>query len=164
MTAERNAKMADFSLDQLSAFIVRAKAATYVGGGAKSPSHRPGSHDLEFHEGLFAYLDSYFGGADFIGEEVVYFEGQPVWAMNYYGRILEPDLITAAEAGQMIQKSLSGLYQEGRFLGGFQHTLDQDTYVDTNEGDTASFTGKEWITRNGVKVYELVYHGGLIED
>ena len=84
--------------------------------------------------------------------------------MNYYGRILEPSLITAAEAGQMIQKSLSALYQEGRFLGGFQYTLGQDTYVDTNEGDTASFTGKEWITRNGVKVYELVYHGGLIKD
>ena len=156
--------MAEFSLDQLSAFIVRAKAVTYVGGGIKSLSRRPGSHDLEFQEGAFAYLDTYFGGADFIGQEAVWFEGKPVWAMNYYGRILEPSLITAAEAGQMIQKSLSALYQEGRFLGGFQHTLGQDTYVDTNEGDTASFTGKEWITRNGVRVYELVYHGGLIKN
>lgn len=156
--------MADFSLDQLNAFIVRAKAATYVGGGQKSLSRRPGSHDLEFHEGAFAYLDSYFGGADFIGQEAVYFEGKPVWAMNYYGRILKPNLITAAEAGQMIQASLSRLYQQGRFLGGFEYTMGQDTYVDTNAGDTASFTGKEWITHNGVKVYELVYHGGLIKD
>ena len=155
--------MAEFSLDQLNTFIVRAKGATYVGGGTKSLSRRPGSHDLEFQDGAFAYLDTYFGGADFIGQEAVWFEGQPVWAMNYYGRILEPSLITAAEAGQMIQKSLSALYQQGRFLGGFEHTLDQDTYVDTNEGDTASFTGKEWITRNGVRVYELVYHGGLIK-
>ena len=156
--------MAEFSLDQLSAFIVRAKAVTYVGGGSKSLSRRPGSHDLEFQEGVFAYFDTYFGGADFIGQEAVWFEGQPAWAMNYYGRILEPSLITAAEAGQMIQKSLSVLYQAGRFLGGFEHTLGHDTYVDTNEGDAASFTGKEWITRNGVKVYELVYHGGLIKD
>ena len=156
--------MADFSLDQLNAFIVGAKAATYVGGGQKSLSRRPGSHDLEFHEGAFAYLDSYFGGADFIGQEAVYSEGKPVWAMNYYGRILKPNLITAAEAGQMIQASLSRLYQQGRFLGGFEYTVGQDTYVDTNAGDTALFTGKEWITRNGVKVYELVYHGGLIKD
>jgi hypothetical protein len=156
--------MADFTLDLLNTFIVRAKAATYVGGGAKSLSRRPGSHDLEFQNGSFAYLDTYFGGADFIGQEAVWFEGRPVWAMNYYGRILKPSLITAAEAGQMIQKSLSALYQEGRFLGGFEHTLGQDTYVDTNEGDVTSFTGKEWITRDGVKVYELVYHGGLIKD
>jgi hypothetical protein len=37
-----------FAVDQLNAFIVQAKAATYVGGGAKSPSCRPGSHDLQF--------------------------------------------------------------------------------------------------------------------
>ena len=87
--------MAGFSPEQLNTFIVRAKAATYVGGGAKSLSYRPGSHDLQFHEGAFSYLDSYFGGSDFLGQEVVYYEGQPVWVMNYYGRILEPALITA---------------------------------------------------------------------
>lgn len=156
--------MTDLTLDQLNAFIVRAKAATYVGGGAKSLSHRPGSHDLEFHEGAFAYLDSYFGGTDFIGEEAVYFDGKPVWAMNYYGRILEPSLIAASEAGQIIQESLSEMYKQGRFLGGFQHTSDKGMYADTSEGDLTSFTGKEWISRENVKVYELMYHGGLIKD
>ena len=156
--------MIELSLERLNTFIVRAKAATYVGGGEKSLSRRPGSHDLEFHDGAFAYLDSYFGGADFIGEEVVYFEGEPVWAMNYYGRILQPSLITAGEAGQIIQQSLSEMYRQGRFLGGFEHTTGHDTYVDTNEGDVTSFTGQEWITRRNVKVYELVYHGGLIKD
>ncbi len=99
--------MDEMTIEQLTAFIVRAKATTYVGGGAHSPSCRTGSHDLQFREGSFAYLDSYFGGSDFIGEEVVYFMGQPVWAMNYYGRILRPEMITAAEAGQIIQASLS---------------------------------------------------------
>jgi hypothetical protein len=151
------------ALEALYAFIVRAKAATYVGGGAKSRSCRPGSHDLQFQEGDFSYLDSYFGGADFIGEEVVYYQGRPAWAMNYYGRILEPARIAAAEAGQIIQESLSRMYQEGRFLGGFEHTTaGGDTYVDTSQGDVASFSGQEWIIRGGVRVYELVYHGGLI--
>ncbi len=155
--------MADFTLEQLTAFIVRAKAATYVGGGARNLSRRPGSHDLEFHDGSFAYLDSYFGGTDFIGEEAVYYESQPVWAMNYYGRILEPTLITAAEAGQIIQASLTQMYKQGRFLGGFTHSVANSTYVDTSEGDTAAFTGKEWIVRGDTRVYELVYHGGLIK-
>ena len=34
-------------LELLEGFIIRAKAATYVGSGAKSFSHRPASHDLE---------------------------------------------------------------------------------------------------------------------
>ena len=156
--------MAGFSPEQLNAFIVRAKAATYVGGGAKSLSYRPGSHDLQFHEGAFSYLDSYFGGSDFLGQEVVYYERQPVWVMNYYGRILEPALITAAEAGQIIQESLSRMYEEGRFLGGFEHATRNGTYVDTSEGTVTSFTGTEYIVREGVRVYELVYHGGLVRE
>jgi hypothetical protein len=155
--------MSKVSVERLNAFIVKAKAATYVGGGARSPSCRPGSHDLEFHEGAFSYIDSYFGGTDFIGQEVVYYDDEPVWAMNYYGRILEPATITAAEAGRIIQESLSKMYEEGRFLGGFEHDTENGIYVDTSEGDVASFTGREWITRGGVKVYELIYHGGLVK-
>jgi hypothetical protein len=153
-----------FTLEELTAFIVRAKAATYVGGGAKSLSRRPGSHDLEFHAGAFSYLDSYFGGTDFLGQEVVYYEARPVWAMNYYGRILDPAQITAAQAGQTIQESLSRMYQEGRFLGGFEHETENGTYVDSSEGDMTSFTGAEHIAREGLRVYELVYHGGLIRE
>jgi hypothetical protein len=150
--------------DALEKFIVQAKAATYVGNGMKSLSHRPASHDLEYHEGQFDYIDSYFGGSDFIGEEVVYYRQQPVWAMNYYGRIIEPSRITAAEAGQVIKESLSRMYQTGRFLGGWVHNTAYGTYTDTNQGDFTSFTGKEWITRDGLMVYELHYHGGLIKE
>jgi hypothetical protein len=156
--------MQDFTLEQLEAFIVKAKAATYVGGGAKSSPCRQGSHDLQFQDGDFAYLDSYFGGVDFIGEEVVYHKGEPVWAMNYYGRILEPDMIEAAEAGSIIKRSLTEMYKEGRFLGGFEHDTGDGVYTDTNAGDVTAFTGKEWITREDVIVYDLVYHGGLIKD
>jgi hypothetical protein len=156
--------MTDVQLEQLREFIVEAKAATYVGGGARSMPYRPGAHDLRYHKGAFSYLDSYFGGADFIGQEVVYHEGQPVWAMNYYGHILKPALITAAEAGQMIKESLSRMYGEGRFLGGFQHVAGELTYLDSSGGDLTSFIGHERIVRGCTSVYELMYHGGLIVE
>lgn len=143
-------------------FIVRAKAATYVGDGQHVSSCRPGSHDLKFTDGYFAYLDSYFGGRDFIGEEVVYHKEEPVWAMNYYGRILNADLITPAQAGQVIKASLSKMYTEGRFLGGFEHQHEGFTYTDSSDGDVSSFRGREFISRSGETVYELLYHGGLI--
>jgi hypothetical protein len=118
---------------------------------------------LQFRNGDFAYLDSYFGCIDFIGQEVVYYRDKPAWAMNYCGRTLKPDMIEAAEAGSIIQQSLSVMYEKGRFLGGFQYDTGDGVYVNTNRGNVASFTGKEWITRQGVVVYELAYHGGLIE-
>jgi hypothetical protein len=103
------------------------------------------------------------GESDFIGQEAVYYQHQVVWAMNYLGRILNPARITSAQAGAMIKTSLSRMYAEGRFLGGFEHTEGELTYVDSSDGDVEFFTGREWISRNGEVVYELVYHGGLIK-
>jgi hypothetical protein len=151
-------------LPNLNAFIVRAKSVSYVGDGQPAPACRPGSHDLNFNDGDWSYLDSYFGGRDFIGEEVVYFRGRPVWAMNYYGRILRPDLITPAQAGQVIKASLSKMYNEGRFLGGFTYQHEGFTYTDTSEGEGTSFRGREFISSAGETAYELFYHGGLILD
>ena len=84
--------------------------------------------------------------------------------MNYFGYILQPDRITSAQAGHVIKVSLTRLYQEGRFLGGFEHAVDDLHYVDTNEGDFRLFHGKEWIERAGQIVYELRYHGGLVKN
>jgi hypothetical protein len=151
-------------LSELVSFIIHAKAATYVGGGQPAPSCRPGSHDLRFEEGEWSYLDSYFGGRDFIGQEVVYRAGKPVWGMNYYGRILRDDLITPAQAGGVIKASLSRMYADGRFLGGFSHEHEGFVYTDGNEGAAAAFRGRETITRGGELAYELAYHGGLIKD
>ena len=148
----------------LNAFIVRAKAATYVGDGEHVAPCRTGSHDLRFMDGEWSYHDSYFGGTDFIGEEVVYIGERPVWAMNYYGHILRDDLLTAAQAGQMIKASLSRMYQEGRFLGGFEHIENDLTYMDTSEGNPERFQGREIIRRGQEIAYELLYHGGLIRD
>ena len=108
------------SLSELERFIVEAKRATYVGGGLADTPSRTGAHDLVFRQGDWLYRDSYFGGSDFLGQEVVWFRQQPLWAMNYYGYILRADLIDAARAGSTIKAALSAMYAEGRFLGAFE--------------------------------------------
>jgi hypothetical protein len=162
--AKQERNMQPKFLQDLLNFILRAKQATYVGGGKKLMPYRLGSHDLQFFMDDWAYHDSYLGESDFIGEEIIYFHGKVVWGMNYFGRILRPERITAAQAGTIIKESLSKLYQSGRFLGGFNHTLDEFTYIDTNDGDPLYFTGKEWIELKGEIVYQLVYHGGLVNE
>ncbi len=151
-------------IDDLIAFIVRAKRACYVGSGQKLLPYRLGSHDLQFHEADWAYHDSYVGENDFMGEEIVYYRGKVVWGMNYYGRILQPGKITSAKAGSIIKQSLTKMYQENRFLGGFINSMDGYIYHDNNEGDPRYFTGREWIELDGEMVYALDYQGGLIAE
>jgi hypothetical protein len=147
---------------ELNGFIVEAKSQTYVGGGKAQPSPRIGAHDIGYKRGIWRYLDSYFGGTDFAGQEVVWLEEKPVWAMNYFGRIIEPGIIDGTVAGTIISAALSQLYKQGRFLGGmvFDHSLGR--YVDTSEGDCTHFRGHEFILVDGQKAYELDYRGGLI--
>ncbi len=156
--------MALFQFDDLVGFILRAKRATYVGSGKKLLPYRLGSHDLQYFETDWAYHDSYVGENDFMGEEIVYYQGKVVWGMNYYGRIIQPEKITSAQAGIIIKQSLTKMYQAGSFLGGFINPVDEYIYQDTNNGDPLYFTGKECIERDGEVVYALDYHGGLIKE
>ena len=55
---------------------------------------RPSSQDYHFEQGDLVYHDTYFGGHDFIGEEIFYQAGVLVWGMNYYRYTLDPDIST----------------------------------------------------------------------
>jgi len=149
---------------ELEHFIIAAKAATYVGDGHQAMASRPGSHDLTYAEGIWLYRDSYFGGSNFLGQEVVWQRGVPVWAMNYYGFIVDPKLIDAARAGETIKAALSELYREGRFLGGFEWQGPHGIYRDYSDGSFEHFQGHETISVDGVDAYGLDYHGGLLVD
>ena len=151
-------------LNALTGFIVEAKQVTYVGNGRKAVPSRKGSKDLVHGRGEWSYRDSYFGGTDFIGQETVWFEGVPVWAMNYYGYITRPDLIDAGRAGDTIKAALTAMYAEGRFLGGFDWSGPHGAYCDRSTGDAAHFHGREAISVGGTEAYVLDYGGGLIRD
>nr|WP_298102099.1 DUF5680 domain-containing protein [uncultured Shinella sp.] len=151
------------NIQALHDFIVEAKANCYVSGGGGVPSCRAGSHDHGFSLGEWRYLDSYVGGSDFAGQEIVWHAGEPVWAMNYFGRIVDQTRMDGERAGTVIKAALSRLYaEERRVLGGTEldHTFGR--YVDRSQGDITAFRGREIIVVDGLEVYDLDYRGGLI--
>jgi hypothetical protein len=147
----------------LRPFIIRAKKATYVAGGVKDQSSRPGSQDLSFHDGDWTYRDSYFGGTDFIGQETVWFNDEPVWSMIYYGYILRPDLIDGSRAAQTLRAALSTETAQGRLLDNFEWSGPYGHFSISSEGSFEHFKGRETITVNGTLAYALDYMGGLVK-
>lgn len=79
---------ADKGYGALLPFLLRAKRATYPGKGAESEPWRPASHDLRYAEEDLLYIDTYLGGERFAGEEALWRADEPLWAMNYVGRVL----------------------------------------------------------------------------
>lgn len=77
--------------EKLEKFLIEAKKGTYANETAeKITSSRRGSHDYAYTSDDMVYHDTYFGGTNFMGEEVVYLEEDtPIWGMNYYGITLD---------------------------------------------------------------------------
>lgn len=146
----------------IEALILRAKAASYVGNGARAAASRPGSHDLTFQDSDLSCRDSYFGGTGFLGQKVVRQGEQPIWAMNFYGRALRDDLLNASQGGAVIKVALSAIYRQARFPGGFVCLRLGFACHDQRQGDGRGFTGQEGISKAGLLAYRRDGHGGLI--
>jgi hypothetical protein len=154
--------------DELVAFLIEAKRCTYAAGGSGSEAVvtpvLPGSHQLEYQEGPWLYRDIYFGGAYFVGQEIVYAGSAPVWAMGYAGGFTAAvgDQTESGEIGAFLQAALRQVPPEQPYRGPalFRHGI--YTYVNETEGDVDRFSGVETISRGEEMVYQLRYSGGLL--
>jgi Domain of unknown function (DUF5680) len=150
--------------ESVLAFIVRAKANTWNSDGSASLAYRPGSHDLQYHEGDRAYLDSYFGSTEFVGQEVVWERNTPLWVMNYHGRILRPDDYDGARAGATSQYGRGRMYETGTFMGDHSFTYGHVIFRVESTGSADAFTGLESHEIEGVTVYHFRFHGGSVYE
>lgn len=142
---------------EMIAFLCRAKKKTYAGKGAETVSSRPNSHDLQYIEGRYTYLDTYLGGEKFSGEEAVWDQDQPVWAMNYSGR-----LIGEGFSGDFLKAALYQVPEEYPFRGPIRYQEGDYTYHCIITGDVEWYQGYEEIFYVDRKVYECYFHGGIV--
>lgn len=151
---------------ELNEFLVKAKTNTYATageGGEKTLDD--GAKELIFEQGDFKYRDRYFGANPFIGEEIVWQNGQKLWGMNYYG-----DIFAESISGDLLKEFLDflklSLRQVGEykpFRGPTQFKKDNFEYVCESQGGVDKFVGFEKILYQGKEVYRLDFHGGRIK-
>jgi len=138
-------------------FLIKAKRATYAGNGPEVKSSRPNSHDLEYLEGNLRYIDTYIGGQFFAGEEALWFDDKPFWAMNYCGRALSDEF-----DNQFLKKALLSVSEEMPFRGPKEFKEGDLLYKCDAKGDFWWCFGREEIYKDGELIYECIFHGGKI--
>jgi transcriptional regulator with XRE-family HTH domain len=139
-------------------FLIRAKKATYAGKGAESEPSRPKAHDLHYAEEPFLYIDTYLGGEKFAGEEAIWRDGAPFWSMNYIGRIMAPGF-----SAEFLKEALLLVPKEQPYRGPQVYRRGENQYHCVVNGEFEWFSGYEEIFRNDSKVYECIFHGGLVK-
>ena len=152
-------------LIDLHNFLIEAKKETYANENVeKVKSTRRGSHDYEYTKDNWTYHDTYFGGTDFQGQEVVYRQDDtPIWGMIYYGKTLDESLSEEA-MDKALRPALMQVGQDDvipvRGPKEFENQGYQYTFKVT--GDLTNFEGEETIEKEGAKIYTLKCHGGRI--
>lgn len=152
-------------LIDLQNFLIEAKKETYANGTVeKAKSTRRGSSDYEYKNDKYSYHDTYFGGTDFQGQEVVYQQDDtPIWGMIYYGRTLDESLSEEA-MDNALRPALMQVGEDDTIPVRGPKEFENQGYKYTFEvtGDLTNFEGEETIEKEGKKIYTLKCHGGMI--
>lgn len=154
-------------INDLYNFLIEAKKQTYANENVKKIlSTRFGSHDYEYSSKDMIYHDTYFGGTNFMGEEVVYLSSSetPIWGMNYYGVTLDKSLSEEA-VDKALRPALMKVGEDDIIpvRGPKEFINGEYRYTFEVTGDLDYFEGEETISKNNEKVYVLKCHGGLIK-
>lgn len=149
--------------EHLAQFLVAAKRATYAAQGddAAGTPLLGGSRQLEFQLGNVLYRDIYFGMTFFVGQETVYENDTPIWAMSYAGGVVNEKADTSA-VYKFLQFALRQIEAGAPFRGPGLIRGDAFQYTSQTNGTLENFWGIERISQNRGVVYELRYHGGRI--
>jgi len=148
---------------KLNEFLVKAKLHGYASSGEGGERRLDnGGKELSYQEGDYKYIDTYFGFNPFIGEEIVFYQGEFIWGMNFYGRVLS-DKVSAKEVYDFLKKAMMLVKESRPFRGPSEFNEDDWKYTDESEGTIDNFKGKEKIYYQQELVYELEYQGGVIK-
>jgi len=145
-------------------FLSKAKKNTYaLSDGEAKKVLSDGAKEFTFREGLFYYRDRYYGFDPFVGEEVVFYNKKPIWAMNYSGRCISKN-ISSKEIYDFLKKCLKRVNAKTLYRGPLEYKIRDFLYKNKVKGDNDYFNGNESIYLKGKKVYELNYSGGFLKD
>jgi len=152
------------NLGELAKFLVKAK----INRLAVNRRQRPGIKEFTFTDGDFEHRDLYHGFYQFQGQEIVKFQGLPVWAMAYNGGMM-PDhhgqKDFARQTFNFLKEALIQVDVEVPFRGPREFIDDEWYYCNhIAPGENIErFQGIEWITHERKRtLYILNYFGGLL--
>ncbi|MHA2391418.1 MAG: DUF5680 domain-containing protein [Promethearchaeota archaeon] len=144
---------------EIEDFLVMAKRLTYASKNSEPKQLEDGSKEYLVEIEEYIYRDRYFGENPFVGEEIVFRDGIPVWSMNYYGKATQKD---EKEVFGFLVKALGKVEKKKPFRGPEKYVDGLWLYRYMSRGSVNSFWGEEEILYDGVRVYWLRFHGGEI--
>lgn len=155
----------NIDMNELKEFLYDANANGYAGDGNEVAAQRPGFDEIEYQKGDWLFHDSYAGHYFAPGQEIVYYKGQPVWAMAYAGGMrfeYHQDHDFTHETIVFLKKALLNMDRGKPYRGPENFAENNWKYISTLAGDIKDFVGNEKIYHKDKVVFEQNFIGGIV--
>lgn len=150
--------------DRLCKFLVDAKKSTYAAGSSRpEKSEKDFSTTLTFRDWNRKYHDNYFGWEPYGGRELVFFKGQPVYIMTYYGAV-DVSVSDLKMIYAFLQEALKLIPLDKPFRGPSEYKKDSMLYINDFIWEVDNFSGEEKIFLEWKEVYRAKYMGGFVDQ
>ena len=140
-------------------FLVEAKKQTSGSESSKPKQLDDGSKEYVVEIDDYVYRDRFFGENPFVGQEIIFEKGEPIWSMNYHGKATRDQ----EEVFSFLTKALALIEKKKPYRGPEKLEDGPWFYRFMSRGNINAFWGEEEILYDGVRVYWLRFHGGEIE-
>jgi len=140
-------------------FLVEAKKQTSGSESSKPKQLDDGSKEYVVEIDDYVYRDRFFGENPFVGQEIIFEKGEPIWSMNYHGKSTRDQ----EEVFSFLTKALALIEKKKPYRGPEKLEDGPWFYRFMSRGNINAFWGEEEILYDGVRVYWLRFHGGEIE-
>lgn len=153
--------------EQLNKLLGKAAVVAYAGGGEEVEAQRDGFSEYEYKEGEFYYRDSYTGYFTSAGQEVIWYQGKPVWTQSYGGGMTpqhRDDAEFADQTFNFLMKALARGEKIERFQPRGEKSFKEGDweYQCDWKGDITEFKGAEKILHKDELVFTHNFFGGLL--
>ncbi|MCL4378975.1 MAG: DUF5680 domain-containing protein [Candidatus Marsarchaeota archaeon] len=145
-------------------FLIVANLRGYAADNTKAwIKEKDGSTTIVYEREDWKYHDNFFGGEPYGGREVVFYKGEPVWMMVYYGAIVETESDVKG-LYQFLQRALRADPESNPYRGPKSFKEGELEYRNSWTGEVESFSGEEGIYRAGKRIYWAKYLGGFVDQ
>lgn len=149
--------------EDLRQFLFDTTQVGYGNPDVKVEKSADGANVIVHTKGDWRMRDVFYGGHPYAGQEVIYKNDKPVWAMQYRGRIFDTER-TPSEVYNFIKKALLQAPEQHPYRGPEKHTEGDLTYTNNWQGDILNVKGEESILENGLEIYKGLYFGGTVDE
>lgn len=149
--------------EELISFLLEANKAGYADADANVIDQLDGAHEIVIKKDGWLFIDYWFGGDPFSGQESITKDGKAIWAMQYRGHVGEGFEDRAGEVFGFLKQALGRCTPEEPLRGPIKYEYGEWRYENAWSHDLSEFEGLEKIYYQGTLAHVCKYMGGVVD-